>query len=122
MADNEPTKAELEQWAQGLKNSWLHCRTYGCSRDPYRIYNVQLEGQRRTVWEVHLRCKNRCGNFWVGLIDPQTGDEITRFRKHYVKGYLAKGIGRIYGDKKAILRLEDIKRRFQNIQDKESDD
>ena len=115
MADNEPTQAELEDWAAGLKNSWLHCRTYGCAKTPSTVTPEVLEGSRKKVWLITLVCKNKCGNYWTQFVDPDTGTAITRLRKQYVPGYLAKGIGRIDESKKGALRLEYIQRQADRL-------
>lgn len=119
--DNESTKAQVEEFARDLNNRALQCRLYGCQKMPSEVRTVRLEGTRRMIWETVLVCRNRCGCWWDQLVDPQTGMELSRLRKHYpARGYLAPGIGRIYGDKKAILRLEHITRRYADAKDAQS--
>lgn len=110
----QQTLGELERFAQGLSKRVLQCRIYGCQKQPSTVHEVPLEGSRKIVWETVLVCRNRCGAWWDQLVDPTNGRELTRLRKHYPKtGWLAPGIGRIYGEKKAVLRLENIKREYQ---------
>jgi hypothetical protein len=110
---NEPTLAEVQKWAEDLKKNVLQCRLYGCGKIPSTAHWVQLEGRRKPVLETELVCRNRCGCWWTQLVDPETGNELGRLKKHYPKkGFLAPGIGRIFGDKKAVLRLEHIKREY----------
>lgn len=111
--DDAQTLARVEQFAEELNDRPLQCRTFDCQKQPSTVHIVQLEGSTRKVLEIGLVCRNRCGCTWTQMVDPKTGQPLTRLKKHYPpKGYLAPGIGRLYGDKKAILRLEYIKRNY----------
>lgn len=107
------TLEEVREWAAGLSKARLWCRTRGHAPFPSTVTIVELEGTREKAYEQTERCRNGCGCKWTSLISMRTG---TQFRRdiHYPKGYLAKGIGRIHGEKKDIVRLEDVQRRFLN--------
>jgi len=116
--DNEPTEFELEEYAEGLPNNWLDCRLYRCSPDPRTasLHWVRLEGGRNWALEETTQCRGRCGNWWTQLQDDQ-GNALTGLKKHYIKGWQAKGIGRISesNGKKAALRKERRKRKFPDL-------
>lgn len=102
----------MEAWAAGLNEARLLCRTLGHAPLPSSVTIVAAEGSNRTYYEQTLRCRNRCGCWWTQLIDTRTGEQLRR-QLHYPPGYLAIGIGRINGDKKNIVRLEDARRRYE---------
>lgn len=101
----------VREWAAGLSDAMLLCRTLGHAPIPSTVTIVTLEGTHGRAYEQTERCRNRCGCEWTTLISMRTGERFSR-NIHYPKGYLAKGVGRIYGDKKNIVRLEDVQRRF----------
>lgn len=115
MVDNEPTAHELAEWAAGLNDGQLLCRTKGHAPLPSSVHVEVLDGTRRHIYVQTDRCRNRCGVTWTEGIDMNSGARYFR-KTHYPKGYLAKGIGRIFGEKKNVVRLEDVTRRYKKGQ------
>lgn len=97
--------SEVEEFAQGLKESFLYCREMGHNWRPFSARRIRAKdggGFLRT-----LRC-TRC--------KTTREQEISRaglvFSNKYIhpEGYLHKGMGRIVGEGRGVLRLESLKR------------
>lgn len=108
-----PDPRDVQEYARSAKPAFLTCRSYGHAPLPSSVIIVTLEGSRKQYYEQTLRCRNRCGVTWMLLIDMGTGEVLER-RINYsgAKGYLAKGIGRIQGSARNVVRLEAIDRNF----------
>lgn len=93
---------EIAAFAQTLKESFLYCREMGHNWRPLSAGRFKDGGYERI-----LRC-SRCRT--------ERHQEITArgvvFSNKYVhpEGYLHKGMGRIVGDGRGLLRLESIRR------------
>lgn len=113
MADS-PSDAAVREWAQGLSDGALRCRTMPSKHQPVEttVTEETLEGSRRKVYIQNYRCRHNCGCTWQEIIDVRTGYRF-RLDIHYPgKGrYLAPpGFGRITTEQIGILRLERMNR------------
>ena len=91
-ADPNAVEAAAEDWSDKL----LHCRTYGHGWTPSSVTRAG-EG-----FVVRQRCP-RCTNLRQQEMDSR--GYATPWRYIYSEGYLTKGLGRIGGDGRAVLRL-----------------
>lgn len=93
---------EVAAFAEGLPEGFLYCRELGHNWRPHTAGKYKDGGFERT-----LKCP-RCRT--------EKHQEITSWgvilRVHYTHpdGYLHKGMGRIVGDGRGMMRLESIKR------------
>lgn len=109
-AEQSEHEYEVVSFAQGLKQQYLMCRTYGHSWMPYTVHQVRdVEGAPNAYFEQTLRCKCRVRRIF--LLNESA--QVLRQRHDYSEapGYLSQGIGRLVGADKdrlrkvAILRL-----------------
>jgi len=98
--------AAVSQYAKGLSNEFLLCRTY---RHPWQPETATWNKAYRYYHVTHIcpRCGSRKheemserGQVYSGWIE-------------YAEGYLLEGVGRIAGDGRDVLRLTSIERTFQ---------
>lgn len=95
--------AEVEEFAAGLKEAFLYCRRFGHA---YKPHTAKLSNEFRG-YETTKRC-TRCTLVVVEVMDMRGA--IIKSWPRYPEGYLAKGIGRIVGEGKDIVRLETLNR------------
>ena len=93
---------EVAEFAEGLKESYLFCRELGHNWRPYSAGRYKDGGFERV-----LRCV-RCKTRRVQEINSRGVVLVNKYI--HPEGYLHKGLGRIYGEGRGILRLESIKR------------
>jgi hypothetical protein len=104
-ADQRRDFAELDDvrdFAEQLPERFLYCREMGHNWRPYSAGRYRDGGFERT-----LRC-SRCRTRRVQEISNR-GVIVTNKYIH-PEGYLHKGMGRIIGEGRGVLRLESIKR------------
>lgn len=115
LVSTEPHYADLGEvadFAEGLKETFLHCRELGHNWRPYTAKKRRAKdggGFIRT-----LRC-TRCKTTREQEID-RTGMVQTNKYEH-PEGYLHKGMGRIVGEGRGLLRLESLKRLTAKVDD-----
>lgn len=93
---------EVEAFAKGLEEKFLLCRELGHNWRPWTASKFRDGGYERV-----LRC-SRCLTRRFQEISSR-GEVIHSHYKH-PEGYLHKGMGRITGAGRGLLRLESIKR------------
>lgn len=103
--------ADVEKFATQLPDSFLQCREFGHSKRPYTAIRT------RTGFERTVRC-TRCKTVWEQVLDRHA--RMITSRPRYADGYLAKGIGRIVGDGRDVLRLESVERTVSTVISKAS--
>lgn len=96
----------VQEFAEGLKESFLHCRELGHNWKPWGAGRHPDGG-----WERSLRC-TRCKTERHQTITP-TGMVMSNKYVH-PEGYLSEGLGRIVGEGRGLLRIEAIKRHVGN--------
>lgn len=92
----------VQEFAEGLKETFLHCRELGHNWRPYTVGRHPDGGFERV-----LRC-SRCRTKRVQSIT--TRGIVMQNKYIHPEGYLLEGLGRIVGDGRGLLRLEAIKR------------
>lgn len=92
----------VEEFAAGLKKTFLHCRELGHLWRPFRARRHPDGGFERT-----LRC-SRCGTTRRQSLSSR-GMVLSNVYEH-PEGYLTNGLGRIVGEGRGLLRLESISR------------
>lgn len=99
---------DVRAFAEGLKQQYLLCRTYGHSFSPHTVTVARAEGRPTVYYEQVLRCKCRVKR---RLLLSRTGAVITSgYDYSEAPGYLSQGIGRVVGKGRDVLRLESITR------------
>lgn len=93
---------EVEEFAAGLKETFLYCRELGHNWKPYTAASGEGGGFVRT-----LRCV-RCRTRRVQELNSRGA--IISNHYEYAEGYQAKGLGRIVGEGRDMLRLESLTR------------
>lgn len=94
---------EVEAFAQGLPERYLHCREMNHNWRPFTVGRYRDGG-----WERVLRCV-RCKCKKVQHLDA-AGMIVGTAKYEHPKGYLHEGMGRIVGEGRGVLRLESIAR------------
>jgi hypothetical protein len=94
---------EVRSFAGELPDNYLHCRTLGHAWTPHR---AQWRPDEGAYWTVYL-CP-RCDTQRVEWLD-EFGDKV-RGNYAYEDGYQHKGMGRITGRGRSMLRLEELHR------------
>lgn len=93
---------DVADFAEALPEKFLYCREMGHNWRPYSAAGYKDGGFERT-----LRC-TRCRTRRVQEISNRG---IVLANKYiHPDGYLSKGMGRIVGEGRGVLRLESIKR------------
>jgi hypothetical protein len=99
---------DVEAFAGELKIVALQCRTYGHSFRPFTVRQQKAEGHPSSYYEQVLRCRCRVKRI---LVLSRTGSVLSsRYDYTDSPGYLSKGLGRIVGEGRDVLRLENITR------------
>lgn len=93
---------EVAEFAEALPERYLHCRELGHNWRPYSAGRFQDGGFERV-----LRC-TRCKTRRVQEISSRGVVLVNKYI--HPEGYLHKGMGRIVGEGRGLLRLESIKR------------
>ena len=93
---------EVETFAKGLDEKFLLCRELGHTWRPWTASKFRDGGYERV-----LRC-SRCLTRRFQEISSR--GEILHSHYKHPEGYLHKGMGRITGAGRGVLRLESIKR------------
>lgn len=99
----EADASEVEQFAASLKQSWLLCRELGHTWKPRTARYIK----NQRVYERTLVC-SRCTTERLQLLDG-SGHVVSSQYRH-PDGYLHKGLGRISGEGRDVLRLESLQR------------
>lgn len=86
-----------------MPNEHLQCRDFGHS---WRPFTATWESSDR-YYEVQLRCA-RCKTVRIRLVGQR--GQLIRSRYDYADGYVVKGMGRLDGDERDMLRLESVLR------------
>lgn len=92
----------VQEFAEGLPERFLYCREMGHNWRPFSAGRHKDGGFERT-----LRC-TRCKTKRIQSISDR-GIILSSHYEH-PEGYLSKGMGRIVGEGRGVLRLESIKR------------
>jgi hypothetical protein len=100
---DEADANEVEQWAANLKQSWLLCRELGHTWKPHAARYVA----EQHVYERSLRC-TRCFTERRQLLSGH--GHVVSSQYVHPDGYLHKGLGRISGEGRDVLRLESLTR------------
>lgn len=100
---------DVRDFAEGLKETFLHCRELGHNWRPYSAGSHPDGGYERT-----LRC-TRCKTRRVQELSNR-GMVLTNKYIH-PEGYLHEGMGRIVGEGRGLLRLESLKRLVAKTED-----
>ena len=93
---------DVQDFAQGLPERFLYCREMGHNWRPFSAGRYKDGGFERI-----LRC-SRCRTRRVQEISNR--GVILANKYEHPEGYLHKGMGRIVGEGRGVLRLESIKR------------
>lgn len=103
------SREDVKHLAEELSEAYLHCRDYG---HQWRMANAERKGRTRTRTMFCPSCKyNKYQTFDSrGVLIEQKHD--------YPEGYLIKGLGRIVGDTKGLIRLESIDRMIEKSEAK----
>lgn len=102
--------AELVQFAEELPERFLECRELGHLWRPWAALSNPDGGYDRT-----LRC-TRCQTKREQIITSR--GVVTSNRYIHPEGYLHKGMGRIVGDGRGLLRLTSVKRQAIKMAEK----
>jgi len=97
----EPT--EVAAFAEDLPERFLHCREMNHNWRPFTVGSYKDGGYERV-----LRCV-RCRTRKVQHLD-RFGMLVGNAKYEHPDGYLHKGMGRIVGESRGLLRLESIRR------------
>jgi hypothetical protein len=108
MPEGLPTRGEIEDFSEQLPDNFLECRASGHRKKLRIVRSVRFEGSSKYYDQAVYFCDNRCLT-WVEIYDPDTGLPVHRSTQ-YDPAYLAKGVGRIAGVSRGIVRLELLKR------------
>lgn len=100
---NYADPGEVAEFAENLPEKFLHCREMNHNWRPYDVGRHKDGG-----WERTLRCV-RCKTRKTQHLD-QFGMIVGSAKYIHPEGYLHKGMGRIVGEGRGILRIESIKR------------
>jgi hypothetical protein len=103
---------EVQEFAENLPEKYLQCRELGHLWRPWTAASNPDGGFDRT-----LRC-TRCHTKREQVITNR-GVVVTNKYIH-PEGYLHKGMGRIIGEGRGLLRLESIKRTVTKIESKKA--
>lgn len=94
--------SDVEEFAKDLPEKFLYCREMGHNWRPHSAGRYADGGFERI-----LRC-SRCTTKRVQEITSR--GVVLRNQYIHPEGYLSKGMGRIVGEGRGVLRLEAIKR------------
>jgi hypothetical protein len=100
---NYAALSEVEAFAEELPEKFLHCREMNHNWRPFTVGRYKDGGFERV-----LRCV-RCRTKKVQHLDA-SGMILGGSKYEHPEGYLHKGMGRIVGEGRGLLRLESIKR------------
>lgn len=95
---------EVKERARHLSEEFLACRDTGHGWHQYRLIRV------RGGYERSLYCKS-CKTAKHQFISRS--GEILAVNYTYQDGYQMQGVGRLYGDHRAVLRLEALERQVE---------
>jgi hypothetical protein len=98
-----PADFNVSNAVHEMQSSHLQCRDFGHSWRPYTATWIATE----RYYEVQLRC-NRCKTIRIRDIG-QTG-ALVGSKYEYAEGYLIKGMGRLDGNERDMMRLESVMR------------
>lgn len=96
---------EVADFAEGLKESHLYCREMGHNWRPYTARKRRPKdggGFLRTLRCTRCRTEREQEISATGLVETN--------KYIHPEGYLHKGMGRIVGEGRGVLRLESLKR------------
>jgi hypothetical protein len=92
----------VQDWAQGLKRSYLECRELGHNWRPHVVQWNDNGGYDRS-----LRC-TRCRTVREQVLSNRGA--VISSQYVYPDGYTTDGLGRVVGEGRDMLRLESITR------------
>lgn len=114
-----PSDAAVREWAKGLSDGALRCRTMPSKHQPVETHVTEIEltgitRRARRAFMQHYRCRSNCGCTWQEIVDAQTGVRYSLQIFYPAEArYLAPpGFGRITSDQIGILRLERMNRQL----------
>ena len=87
---------------QNLPPDYLECRQYGHAWGPHEVHVDQ------GIYDVTIQC-SRCFSSAREVISRR-GERLRKRSVRYSEGYLTKGLGRLDGDTRSMLRLEGVLR------------
>jgi hypothetical protein len=94
--DRMPKKTDVEQAIGSMDIRFVHCRDYGHGWGPKEARKI------RGGYERVLRCRD-CGATQLQLLDNDC-EPIKNPSRRYPDGYLVKGLGRLTGHDRALVR------------------
>lgn len=104
---------DLETTVNSMRSDFLQCRDFGHAWRPFTARWVATE----RAYETQLRC-SRCKTIrvrWIG----QRGEQIES-RYQYTDGYTIKGMGRLTGSDRDLIRLASVLRVLPEDADEEA--
>jgi hypothetical protein len=103
VADPHEMERECQQWDDEI----LECRTWG----HHWVAGRAVFNNAHRYYHIMQRCRN-CESERVQDLD-RYGHPLSRPVIHYSEGYLAKGLGRIAGAAKDVVRLATVTRVYK---------
>ena len=100
-ATNRPEDFDLDTAIAEMPEAHLHCRDYGHS---WRPFTARYVSDQR-VYEQVLRC-TRCRTRRERLLDGH--GQVVSSQYKYAARYVVKGMGRLVGDERGMIRLASI--------------
>ena len=100
---------EVAEFAAGLEEDWLYCRTY---QHNWKPWTASWSGELG-CYEVSIRC-NRCFTRRVQTMSDK--GQVLSSHYEYPEGYLHAGMARIAGEARDRLRLESVTRVVANTE------
>lgn len=97
---------DVEEYAQGLSDSFLHCRELGHVWRPRSVIRIPDGGFTRTL--VCAQCTT------TRIQDLNAWGVAVRNRYRHAEGYLMRGLGRMDSTSLGVLRREAITRYLDN--------
>jgi hypothetical protein len=92
---------EVEVFAEGLSNQFLHCRELGHLWRPYSGGRYEENGGFSRILKCH-RCKTKREQ------EIDNRGLILSNKYIYPEGYQVEGLGRIVGEGRGVLRLQSM--------------
>lgn len=107
------TREDVRQLSQELSEAFLHCRDYG---HQWRMANAERHGRGSRVIRTRTMYCPSCKYNKYQTFDSR--GIMVEEKVDYPEGYLIKGLGRITGDTKGLIRIESIDRLIEKTEAK----
>lgn len=96
-----PPETEVEKAVKGMELAHIQCRDFGHSWRPYTARWMQQDN----AYESQLQCQ-RCRTVRTRWLSAR-GEQLSGGYE-YPEGYLVKGLGRLSGHDRDIIRLQSV--------------